>query len=104
MAGDVEAVSKLEKLFHALLASTAPELDPTKQAMEIHNSGKLGERVGKCVVAEGPDFWASNTASHIDSSYRWTAIRLLRLFESKRERYSPLWPFAHVRIRRVPIR
>ena len=33
MAEDAEAVSKLEKLFHALLASTAPELDPTEQAM-----------------------------------------------------------------------
>ena len=35
MAEDAEAVSKLEKLFHALLASTAPELDPIEQAMEF---------------------------------------------------------------------
>ena len=69
MAEDAEAVSKLEKLFHALPASTAPELDATEQALEIHSSGKLGERVGKCFAAEGPDFWVSNTASLLPPKY-----------------------------------
>ena len=55
-AEDAEAVSKLEKLFHALLASTSSELDSTEQAMETHRKGKLGEIVDKCVAAEGPDF------------------------------------------------
>ena len=56
MVEDAEGVSKLEKLFHALLTSTAPELDPTEQAMEIYKKGKLGEIVGKCVAAKGPGF------------------------------------------------
>ena len=41
-AEDAEAVSKLEKLFHALLGFAAPGLDPAEQAMESHGRGEVG--------------------------------------------------------------
>ena len=60
MVEDAETVSKLGKLFHALLASTAPELDPAEQAVEIYGRKELGSGARKrflifeCPIGRAP--------------------------------------------------
>ena len=64
MVEDAEAVSKLGKLFYALLASTAPELDPAEQATEIYGRKELGSGARKRVlIFECPTGRAPGSAS-----------------------------------------